>query len=166
MKYVLIGTGVLALVVSLVVVTGYSLPVTHVVTRERVLRADASTVFAAISTPPNFPEWRRGVKSIETLPPVDGKPSFREVGTDGAIRYVYEERVPNRRLVSRIADKSLPFGGSWTFELSPESVGTRLRVTENGEVYNPIFRFVSRFIVGHEHTISRYLDDLERYVGR
>jgi uncharacterized protein YndB with AHSA1/START domain len=164
MKIALITAGVLVAIVLLVVVIGYALPVKHTATRETVIPADTAAVFAAISTPSEFPQWRRGVKSVEMLPPVEGKQSFRENGSDGAITYVYDELVPSQRLVSRIADRSLPFGGSWTFELNPVTAGTRVRVTENGEVYNPVFRFVSRFIFGHDRTIAQYLEDLETRV--
>ena len=67
-----------------------------------------------------------------------------------------------RRLVTRIADTGLPFGGQWTYELVPDGEGTRLTITEDGEVYNPLFRFVSRFVMGHTATIERYLDDVEK----
>lgn len=164
MRIALIVLGVIGALVVVVVAIGYSLPVRHTATRERLLRADTGAVFAAISTPSAFPRWRTGVKSVEPLPPVNGKQSFREIGSDGTITYVNDEVVPQRRLVSRIADKSLPFGGSWTFELSPDSGGTRVRVTENGEVYNPVFRFASRFILGHHATVDRYLADLQTHV--
>jgi hypothetical protein len=35
-----------------------------------------------------------------------------------------------------------------------------LRITEQGEVYNPVFRFVSRFVIGQNRTIETYLRDL------
>jgi hypothetical protein len=161
MKILLIIAAVIATVVLVVVAIGYALPVKHTATREKLLRADTAAAFAAISTPSEFPAWRRGVKSVEILPPVEGRPSFREHGSDGDITYVIDEAVPARRLVNRIADRNLPFGGSWTFELSPAPNGTLLRVTENGEVYNPFFRFMSRFVFGHHHTIDQYLADLE-----
>lgn len=164
MKVLLIVVVVLVVVVLVVVGIGYALPVKHTATREKVLRADTAAVYGAIATPSEFPQWRRGVKSVDILPSVDGKPSFREHGGVGDITFVVDEAVPGRRLVNRIADKSLPFGGSWTFELSPASDGTLLRVTENGEVYNPVFRFVSRFIFGHHRTIDQYLADLETRV--
>jgi hypothetical protein len=68
---------------------------------------------------------------------------------------------PPRRLVTRIADEDLPFGGTWTYELEPLGASTRVILTENGEVYNPIFRFVSRFLLGHDATMIVYLDALE-----
>ena len=72
-----------------------------------------------------------------------------------------ERTVPDRLLVGRIADANLPFGGSWTYELAPRAAGqTSLTITEDGEVYNPIFRFVSRFVMGHSATINQYLSDV------
>ena len=41
--------------------------------------------------------------------------------------------------------------------------GLRERITENGEVYNPLFRFVSRFVMGHTRTIDTYLGDVARH---
>lgn len=165
MKIAFIVAGTLAAIILIVVAIGYMLPVKHTASRETVLHADTAAVFAAIATPPDFPAWRRGVTSVDMLPSVDGKPSFREHGSDGVITFVVEEATPGRRLVNRIADRNLPFGGSWTFELSPAPDGTLLRVTENGEVYNPVFRFVSRFIFGHHRTIDQYLADLEARVA-
>jgi len=67
--------------------------------------------------------------------------------------------------VTRIADDSLPFGGSWTYELFPSGEGTEVRITERGEVRNPIFRALSTFVFGHTVTLDRYLADLQRRAG-
>ena len=72
---------------------------------------------------------------------------------------------PPRRLVTRIADEDLPFGGTWTYRLEPDGGGTRVTITEDGEVYNPVFRFVSRFVMGHDATLRTYLDDLEAHMA-
>jgi hypothetical protein len=69
------------------------------------------------------------------------------------------------RLVARIADPNLPYGGGWTYEVSAVDGGTLLRVTERGEVYNPIFRFVSRFIMGHTKSLEDYLNALAKKFG-
>lgn len=61
----------------------------------------------------------------------------------------------------RIADPNLPFGGTWTYDLVPGDQACSLTVTEDGEVYNPLFRFVSRFIIGHTATIDSYLKALQ-----
>ena len=41
----------------------------------------------------------------------------------------------------------------------------RIRITENGEVYDPVFRLVSAFVIGHLETIERYLRDLRKKFG-
>ena len=45
-------------------------------------------------------------------------------------------------------------------------ITTRVHLLRHGEVYNPLFRFVSRFIFGHHRTIDHYLEDLERHLAR
>ncbi|HUD13497.1 MAG TPA: hypothetical protein VMQ56_07565, partial [Terracidiphilus sp.] len=57
------------------------------------------------------------------------------------------------------------YGGSWSFVLEPANGGTRLTITEDGEVYNPVFRFVSRFVMGQTATQDAYLRALEKAVG-
>lgn len=67
----------------------------------------------------------------------------------------------NSTLVSEIADKNLPFGGKWTYKMESQGAQTLLAITENGEVCNPIFRFISTLIMGHEGTINQYMAGLE-----
>jgi hypothetical protein len=77
------------------------------------------------------------------------------------------EARPSERLRVRIADKGLPFGGTWTFEIAPAAGGgSELRVTEDGEVYNVIFRFMARFIFGYHASIETYLRDLGAKFGQ
>ncbi|PYP70520.1 MAG: hypothetical protein DMD41_14750, partial [Gemmatimonadetes bacterium] len=73
--------------------------------------------------------------------------------------------VPPRRLVRRIADPKLPFGGTWTWEITAAPGGSTLTITEDGEIYNPIFRFVARFILGYTGTMESYLKALAARLG-
>jgi hypothetical protein len=66
------------------------------------------------------------------------------------------ERVAPHRLVTRIPPGG-PFGGTWTCELASKKNGTTLTITERGEVYNAVFRFVSRFVFGHHATLDQFL---------
>ena len=56
----------------------------------------------------------------------------------------------------------MPFGGTWTYEITPVGKGSRLQITEDGEIYNPFFRFMARFIFGYEGTIGSYMSALEK----
>jgi uncharacterized protein YndB with AHSA1/START domain len=162
MKYVLIIAGALVLIVLVVVLVGWMLPVGHRATKEATFLATPDEVFALITDVKSFPRWRPSVKEVQMLPPVDGHAQFREIGKDGSILYQVDSMTPYETLVTRIADRSLPFGGKWTYHLTPHGDSTTLRITENGEVYNPIFRFVSRFVIGHTATMERYLSDVGR----
>jgi uncharacterized protein YndB with AHSA1/START domain len=165
MKYALIVLAVLLALVVVVVAVGAVLPVRHRASREVRLHQTPEKIFAAINDPASFASWRSKVKKVEILPDRNGHRVFREEGADGAILYEVDSAVPDKLLVTRIADRSLPFGGKWTYELIPSGDSTTLRITEDGEVYNPLFRFVSRFVMGHHATIDQYLGDLARKFG-
>lgn len=106
------------------------------------------------------------MKSYEELSPQNGHRVWRETDKHGqTIAYETIESAAPTRLVTKIADPKLPFGGTWTYEISPTPTGSSLTITENGEVYNPIFRFVSRFIMGHTATIDAYLKALQTKLG-
>jgi hypothetical protein len=160
LKWAFYAGGAVLLLVIVVVVVGYLLPVAHVASRGATFRVPPDRVFAAVTEVAKFPEWRTDVKTVEIL---SEKPlRWREDGSNGVITFEVQERRPPTRLVTRIADPSLPFGGSWTYELTPADGGTRLTITEHGEVYNPVFRFMSRFVFGHAGTIEAFLTALTK----
>ena len=165
MRYVLGALGVIAAVIVLVVAIGFALPVRHRASRAARFGSPPSAIFAAITDVERYPSWRSDVTRVELVPNDSGPMRFREIGSNGAILYEVERREPDRLLVTRIADPSLPFGGRWTYELTPSDQSTTLRITEDGEVRNPVFRFVSRFILGQTATIDHYLTDLGKRLG-
>ena len=71
--------------------------------------------------------------------------------------YEIVQSQPPTLLKRAIDDKSLPFGGNWMWNIQPVGEGSSVTITEDGEVYNPIFRFVSRFVIGHTRGIDNYL---------
>lgn len=160
--------GIVALLVAtllLVVVIGYTLPRRHVAARAISLRQKPAEVFALISNFKDGPAWRENLQQVEILPDRDGHARFREKSTNGTITMELVESMPPERMVTRIDDKDVPFGGAWIFELTPTADGCRLNITERGEVYNPVFRFVSRLIVGYHATLDTYLKSVARKFG-
>jgi hypothetical protein len=119
-------------------------------------------IWSTIVDVENFPSWRAGVTRVERLPDRNGYPVWIEEGRSGKMTLAVERMEPPRVMVARIADPKLPFGGTWTYEITPEQAGSRLTITENGEIYNPLFRFMARFIFGYEGTIRSYLASLEK----
>ena len=165
MKWVAIAVGILVLLVVIVVGIGYMLPVAHTARRSATLHAAPADVWAAITNVGAYPGWRGDVDSVTVLPPLNGGVSWREKGKNGTITFAMVRVDPPTRLVTRIADTDLAFGGEWEYEITPEGTGTRVSITERGEVYNPVFRFVSRFVMGHTTTIDAYLRALGKKFG-
>ena len=166
MKVLLIIVGIVVGLVLIVIAVGYSLPVNHRAQAAATFNAPPDSVFALITNVEAFPSWRAGIKSAQRVPSTDGKQRFREVSGNGTMSYLMETIDPPRKLVTRIDDKSLPFGGSWTYEVIPVgSTQSTLRITEDGEIYNPLFRFVARFIMGYESTINEYLASAKKKLG-
>jgi len=152
--YILLALGGL---VALVAIIGFTLPKGHRASKTVVYNAPRDVVFAALSDVGRYADWRSDVKKIEMLPDDNGRRMFREHGGNGVITFRIEESTVPSRMLIRIADRSLPFGGTWTHELkATASGGTELTTTEDGEVYNPIFRFMSRYFFSPTATIEAY----------
>jgi uncharacterized protein YndB with AHSA1/START domain len=160
MKIALWVLGALGGVVLLVCLIGWMLPVSHVASASATLSRPPDAVYTMVSEVASYPKWWSEMSRVETLPPVDGRQRFRQhMGSDAVVIEVLEAAAPTR-FVTRIADPDQPFGGTWTLEIAPSGAGSTLTVTERGEVYNPLFRFVSRFVMGHTATIDSFLQAL------
>ncbi len=164
MRWVLYIGGGLILLVCVAAMIGAMLPREHHATRKARFRVAPDALYAVIAGPP---DWRTGVKSFGLLPDQDGRKRWWEEDTHRQkVTYELVEAKPPQRLVTRIAQPGLPFGGSWTFEIAPSSGGgSELRIHENGEVYNVIFRFMARFFFGYTASIEGYLRDLGAKFG-
>lgn len=165
MRWALWIAGGIAVLILAVALVGLMLPRDHVASRSTTLKASPEAVWAALTDTKAFPAWRDDVKSVEALPSVNGKRAWKETGKSGSISYVAEEERPPSRLVARITNDDLPFGGAWTYDLAPSGTGTRLTITEKGWVSNPIFRFVSRFVIGQTATMDSFLRALGKRFG-
>ncbi len=151
--------GGLAGLVALAAVTGALLPRKHSATRKARYRVSPEALYAVIAGPP---DWRTGVKSFGVLADQDGRRRWWEedIHRQKVTFELVEERFPSR-LAVRIADQGLPFGGTWSFDIEPlAGGGSELRIREDGEIHNVIFRFMARFFFGYTASIETYLSDL------
>jgi len=165
MKWVLICGGVLVALVIVVCVVGALLPKAHVASRTATYRQRPEALWATITDFAGAPSWRPGVRKVDVEPPSGEVTHFVEEGEHGKIRFEVLERDAPGHMVTRIADTGLPFGGRWTYEIRSEGNGARVTITENGEVYNPLFRFLSRFVFGYTSTLDTYLEALGKKHG-
>jgi len=132
MKWILIVFGALAVLVLLVAMIGSRLPREHVASRTMRLRRTPQEVWAALTQ-----------ATAGSSVPVD-----------------VVEQDPPRRLVTRVKESEKMFGGTWTIAIVPDAStdsACTLTITERGWVANPIFRFMSRFVIGHHASIDGLL---------
>ena len=157
--------GVLVLLVAVVALVGSRLPKEHTASRSILLHQTPKQVYDVARDFNNAPSWRSDLKSIEVQNQPDGKIHFRENGSNGTVNYEIVEDIPGERMSTRILDTDLGYSGKWTYVFTPENGGTRVKITEDGQVSNVIFRFMSRYVFGQTATMDRYLKALAKNFG-
>jgi uncharacterized protein YndB with AHSA1/START domain len=164
-KIIAIGFASLLALVLLVVIAGALLPRRHEVSRSAVITAPPAAVYEAVTDVAGSAAWRPGVQRVEVLGRTEGRLRFREHSRHGTVTYEVTAEEPGRLFVTEIVDRDLGYSGSWTYAFAPQdAAGTRVTITERGEVSNVIFRFVSYFIIGQTKSIDTYLAALEAHV--
>jgi hypothetical protein len=174
LRWALLIVGGAIAIVAVIAMIGAMLPKGHVATRAAKFRESPDAVWSAITTVQDYPKWRPGLQSVEQLSTTSGHSVWLERSGTGwnaeEIPYQVLESTPPAggapgKLVAKIADPKLRFGGSWTYDVAPADGGTVLRITERGEVYNPIFRFVSKVFMSKTKTMDDYLNALGKKFG-
>jgi uncharacterized protein YndB with AHSA1/START domain len=152
--------------VGIVALLGARLPVGHVASRSVVVGAPMDVVFNTITDFNAAPSWRTNLKRVTVATDsATGRRRVTEESSTGPMTMEVEQLVPPTRLVMRIVGKDLAFGGAWAYALEPQGNATLVTISEHGEVYNPVFRFIAKYIVGHAGTLDTYLTHLGRKFG-
>jgi hypothetical protein len=142
MKWVIVGVAVVVGVVVVVAIVGALLPRNHIASRTLHVRR----------APPDV--W----------------PVVMELTERSSVPVDILERQPPYRLVSRVTEAEKNFGGTWTIAIgatpdpstSSGPGGSTITITEDGWVANPIFRFVSRLVIGHHATMDALLTQVAK----
>jgi hypothetical protein len=155
--WIVAGLALLAVVIAIV---GAMLPKAHRASRTARIALPPDALYALLTDIDRFPEWRADVKKVERLPDRNGLPAWIEHGSHGAIPLFSERMERPSLLVGRIGE-GLAFGGTWTYRIAPAPGGSDLTITEDGEVYNVIFRFMARFVFGYHATMDAFIRNLQ-----
>jgi ribosome-associated toxin RatA of RatAB toxin-antitoxin module len=152
--------------VGVVACIGWLLPVGHEASRSEEFSKPPDVVYALVADVKNYPQWWKDTTQVDMLVDEANRTTFRQHTSTGPIVMTVTERVPPSRFVTKIDDPGQPFGGTWTWEIAPTSSGgARLTITERGEIYNPIFRFMARFVFGYTATIDSCLTAMKTRLG-
>lgn len=159
MKWILIVVVALVVIAALIYLLGSLLPVKHQSMIESDLSTDPDKLWKILTTPADYKNWRSGIKELE----VTDERHWSELNTHGdKVNYRADWIEVNSKLTTHILNTNLPYGGHWEFSITKTNGGSHLRITENGEVYNPIFRFMSKYAFGHDATLRTYMADLQK----
>ena len=165
MKLVLIAAVFVFAIVAVILLIGAALPRKHVVSREIILHRSPDEIYQTVRDFKTAPSWRADLERVEMIATADNHVQFREHTKHGATTYDLVEDQPGKRIVTRIADLDLGYSGTWTYVFAKDADGTRVQITEAGEVSNILFRFMSRFVFGQSGTIEKYLTALGKKFG-
>ena len=134
MKWILWTILSLVAVVGVIALIGYFLPVGHVASRSAEFNKPPDEVFRLFADPNAYRTWWDGATVASAV----------------------VERVQPTKVVTKIVGET-QFGGTWTIDIAPTPAGSRVTITERGEIYNVIFRTLSKFVFGYESTMESCL---------
>jgi hypothetical protein len=162
---------VILLAVGIVLVMGGLQPRNHTVSATVTINAPQAVVWQRITDLQSQTSWRSGLTGVDMLPAQDGHPCWQETSSFGKMPLCEVlSAAPSTRIV-RISDAKLPYGGLWTYELSPgmgptDPNVTILKITENGFTGPWIYRFVGHYIFHEDSQIKQYEADLQKSIGK
>ena len=166
MKWVLIVIGGLAGLVGLMALIGAFVSRDHRATSTISLRHSPDSVWKVVRDLGGVTAWFPAMQQSERLPDRDGQEVWHQKMSGFDVPIIVVESSPPRKLVTQIDPTAGgAFGGTWTYEVVPDSTGTRISVTEAGWISNPVFRFMSRFLFGYYGSLDKYLRALGTRFG-
>ncbi len=164
-KWTLIAAGLVAGALLLMALIGLLLPRRHVARSALAVPRPCGAVWAVVRDLGGYADWWPEVTAMERAD-VEGREVWiqRDRRRQTMPIEVVESKAPTR-LITRIVDDGLPFGGTWTYELAVGPERCSVTVTEEGVIHNPLFRFIARFAFGYHRTLESYLAALNLRLG-
>lgn len=166
LRWLLIIVVSLVGLIAVVAVVGWTMPREHVASSWVTIQQRPDSVWAVVRDLAGVDAWWPAVERSERLNDERGREMYRHVQKSGfAMPLVVTESVPPSRFVTEIAATDGAFGGTWTYEVTPANGVTRVNLTEQGWIANPIFRFMANTVLGTHRTMDGYLTALGKRFG-
>ena len=155
-----------AVVLVVVLALGAALPRAHVASATVVVPAPQARVWSMLVDTPTQPQWREGLVAVQPLPSKDGHPCWLEMQKYGKMPLCEVASTPPSQRTVLIADPTLPFGGTWVYQLSPVGPdSTQLTITENGTTGPLLWRFMGHYVFHEDTMIKQYQASLLKAVS-
>lgn len=157
--------GLLVLLLGALFGAGYFIDKNHTASRSVTFKASPETIWKLITDLESQPSWRKSLSEIRFIDRTLNKESWTEVSKTGdELSFKTRNKTEPSRYEAEIINNS-NFGGYWEVTLEPSDGGTKLTLTEHGEIYNPMFRTIAAVFFDMHATIDEYLTDLAVKLG-
>ena len=166
-RLLLFAIGCVLLLILVAFAMGATLPQDHSVTVTGTVNAAPDKTFAILTDVGAGNTWRSNVKSVEVLPRDHGRDTWIEdLGGGMKMTFVATTTVPpgpDGHGVRKVLVKDENWGGTWTYDLTPgpSANTTTLKITEDGFIKPPIYRFVMQYVFTPTHNLKVYLRDIQ-----
>src|SRR5262245_21101445 len=120
--------------VGIVAIIGVFLPVNHEASRSADISKPPDVVFTLLSDVNAYQQWWPGA----------------------TVKSEIVESNPPGKIVTRVVGET-QFGVTWTIDITQIAGGSRVTITERGEIYNVVFRTLSRYVFGYTATMEECL---------
>ncbi len=143
MKWVLWVVGILAALAVIMLIVGWLRPAVHTARTEAEYGSSPEEVWVVLTDFGAWGEWNGEITAMERLEDRNGHETWVAKGGWGDMPTEIVRSEPPAALETFVDAGA--FNGTWTYELAPSGAGTRLRITERGEIPNPMFRAMMIF---------------------
>lgn len=142
---------------------GSCLPVNHSSSVTGIVNAPPVKVYAIITDVAAGPTWRPEIKSVQLLPTEAGHDHWTEdMGHGQTMTFLATTSSPTHREVL-LDVPGAAYGGTWIYDLAPGPTPTQttLKITENGFINPPLYRFIMHHLIGMTHNLDTYMKHIQ-----
>ena len=143
---------------------GYVLKPDHISKTRAIINKSPHVLFDYLLDFPKWPRWNKEVPKPERKMDQNGHMVW-ELG-DHLVEIVEINKPmgPNPgHFIMRIANPKHPFQGTWTWVFEQEGGASKVTIIEQGKVASPLWRFLAKFLFGHNATAKTYLHMLGQH---
>lgn len=155
---------VFVVIVVITYVGGYMLPPNHSSKTRGVINKAPEVLFDYLLDFPKWPRWNREVKNPMRLPDQNGHMVWQLGEHTLEIVEILKPIAGNPgHFIMRVADPKSPFKGTWTWVIEHIGGASQVTIIEEGNVQSPLWRFLAKFLFGHNATAKTHLHALAQH---
>jgi Polyketide cyclase / dehydrase and lipid transport len=163
MKYLMWAFAGALVVAGFIWLCGYLLPPKHEASASLKLKASPEAVWAVLTAVENYPDWRSDVAISEVI---SSAPELSWKESDSKGRVMVHAAGPGRnaeKWIDKLVRGDRQQGGERVFLIVADAEGgSRVAVTEDVELRDPLARFRARFMTGYAENLKKLLEDLRK----